>query len=171
MPASLTHRHFTQELHIDDVQALLHAARKLKLAERAQAVEPLLRGKNIAVLCKTPECSEALSFEIAAKGLGARVSRVPADKALARDEASDCGPAARMLGRLYDALECDDLNDDLAARLEKEAGIPVFNGLSSIDHPLRRLLQRQSDEPSDADALTAEDQRYLLQAMLLSALG
>lgn len=124
-----------------DAQAVLGTAETLRRAAEAGVEQPLLKGKNIAVLCEDPGCESANAFAAAASALGARVSRIPADASL-RDAGAGGDTArdmARMLGLLYDAVECDDLPPDVAHRLQGLLNVPVYNGLARGDHPLQRL--------------------------------
>jgi hypothetical protein len=47
--------------------------------------------------------------------------------------------AARLLGRLYDAIDCCDLSSEVVEQIEAHSGVPVFNGLASSAHPMALL--------------------------------
>ena len=78
--------------------------------------------------------------------------------------------AARLLGRLYDAIECDDLPAQLAIDLERDAGVPVFNGLGGPEHASCMLARMMSSADASADEV-AENRHYVLQAMLVRTLA
>jgi ornithine carbamoyltransferase len=139
------------------VQALFSCAQALRRSSEAGSVKPALRGKNIALLCSDPACKAAALFEKAATELGARVTRLPADPALPQGDGA-WRQTARVLGRLYDAVECDEMPLDAAERLQRDAGVPVFRGIARMDHPL------QQARPEGLDP------RYLTQALLLAML-
>ncbi len=146
---------------IGDVDALLVSARLLQQATPASEIRRLLRGKNIGLVCASDDAPDAIFFHRAASELGASVSHirpgVPAGNRLL--------PTARVLGRLYDAIECQGLAPSLVYQLGRDAGVPVFDGLARDDHPtapLARLL--------DGDDSPERKRLLILQAMLLFAL-
>ena len=103
------------------------------------------------------------SFIAAAAELGAKVAHLR----LAQHEVPH---AARLLGRLYDAIECDDLPAQLAIDLERAAGVPVFNGLGGPEHASCMLAKVMSGADASADEV-AENRHYVLQAMLVRTLA
>ncbi len=153
-----------------DARALLDTAQALKRAALAGLDQPLLRGKNIALLCDEGTCAAAEEFRDAATRLGARVSRVQPDPSLLEGADGGASKTARVLGKLYDAVECDELPPKLAARLQHEVGVPVYSGLARNDHPLAKLLDGMRAGVKEA-APEAEDRRYLIQAVLLSTIS
>lgn len=110
----------------------MQLARRLQQASDAGAPVHPLRGKQIALLSHDPQHSAAVSFERAAAALGAHISR----PAL---EAAGSLPGAMLWSRLYDAVACEGEGMRLATRIARDAGVPVFNGLASPDHPLATL--------------------------------
>lgn len=142
---------------------LLRQARAL--ARAGAAGQQLMAGKQLALL--SPDCSDegALEFIQAARALGAHVSFVQAGL----DEASSEGQVnatARVLGQLYDAVECQHLPSGLVKRIARGAGIPVFAGLATPGHPTATLV-----EALDGDATRQVKRRSILQAVLLVSLG
>lgn len=169
MKLSLTQRLLAEvPLSADELQMLLGSADALRRAAAAGIEQPLLRGKNIAVLCNEADCEAADAFTRAATRLGARVARISPDAALQRrdtdaapqrSEADAVRDTARLLGRFYDAVECDELPDEVVERLQRSISVPVYNGLARSDHPLQRQL------PADAD------REFVLQALLVATLA
>lgn len=126
------------ELSHRDVLALLETARALKRAGRSGTSRRLLRGKNVALLSDAPAGAPAQAFDRAAATLGAQVAHIrPQDAGLTTD--LDVSATARMLGRLYDAIECEGLDEPVVDALERHAGVPVFNGLGLPAHPTQAL--------------------------------
>ncbi|WP_051244118.1 hypothetical protein [Azohydromonas australica] len=81
--------------------------------------------------------------------------------------------AARLLGRFYDALDCEGLPADLVHRLRRNCGVPVYEGLGRRDHPLAQLLPHLDADPIQAPGAPAGDvdgHRFLLQALLVHTL-
>lgn len=120
-----------------DLQALLSTAALLKRAKSLDRGWGPLRGRHLALLC-SGRGEAAAAFERAVTDLGATASLLNADEW--RMRAADRVPeAARLLGRLYDAIDCCDLPADVVAQIELHSGVPVFNGLTASDHPLGLL--------------------------------
>jgi ornithine carbamoyltransferase len=123
-----------------DVQSLLDGARAIERAARSATPCRALRGMNIARLGRGLADTGAAAFDRAATELGAQVTPIrPNESRLA--DAGDARRTAGMLGRLYDAIDCSGLPDEQLLTLEREAGVPVFNGLAGRDHPVRVLVE------------------------------
>ncbi|MEJ8813184.1 hypothetical protein WKW77_19010 [Variovorax ureilyticus] len=116
-----------------------------------------LRGRNLALLHThtradgTPGNS---ALQGAAEELGARVALLNfAHPSSPADTGSDVIALARMLGRMYDGIDCHDLDAAVLRTIELHAGVPVFPGLALDTHPARviadlwALCERQT--PAD----------------------
>lgn len=131
-----------------DALALLEMAHTLKRQNGAGSVQRPLHGRNIALLSGKETDRRMLDFRRAATELGARVAHVRSG------EWRFDGPsgAARLLGRLYDGIDCEGIDTATLQQIDREAGVPVFNGLADDDHPSRVLatlldLQNRSGQP------------------------
>lgn len=141
-------------------ERVLDTARALQ-ARRREGVHLPLRGKHFGLLCRDPGAPAALLFRAAAHGLGARVSQVaPVDA----DAVRTIGATAHLLGRLYDAVECQGLSALVVSNLRAQAGIPVYGGVATPEHPSARL----ADGLAGVDG---EQRQLVLQAMLLLSLS
>lgn len=129
-----------EPLAAEDILAIFAAARRLREDARAGTIGKPLHGKNLALLLDTPPGEETSALHRAAQELGARVSEVrfddPAGSASAKDNLR-C--LARMLGRMYDAIDCGTLAPASVRQIEQEAGVPVYEGLGLDHHPARAL--------------------------------
>ncbi|MBL0726421.1 hypothetical protein [Piscinibacter sp. HJYY11] len=136
-----------------DLASLLRTAESLRLAAEAGRPQQPLRGKNIAVMSESGDEQAVQGITAAASALGARVSHirpgVPKD-------------TAPLLGRLYDAIECEGLPDEMVRELERGAGRPVFCGLGVAAADLVAHGRRAS---------TPVNHHYALQALLCSAVA
>ena len=152
-------------LSAQDMNALLVRARELQLAARSGAPQRLLAGKNFGLLCEAADDADAALFQRAAMALGARVAqlRTSLSKLGAPDEVRH---TARVLGRLYDAVECIGMAPDLVNRISAEADVPVFEGIASAQHPTAALARQL-----DGSATLDERRCLVMQAVLLSALA
>lgn len=135
-----------------------------RFAQSGQRQLPL-RGKNLGLLCESDENEEAMRFRRAATDLGARVAHVrPALSA--SSSRADIAETGRMLGRLYDGIECLGLESTVVKRLGAAASVPVYNGIASRNHPTAKLV----DQLGAAHSLD-ESHRFMVQAVLLSTLN
>jgi ornithine carbamoyltransferase len=148
-----------------DMSALLAHARELQAAARAGTAQRALRGKNFGLFCDSADDGDAALFQRAATALGAQVAHLrPSLSELSTPQ--DVRHTARVLGRLYDAIDCVGMSSDLVQRIGADAGVPVFEGIASSRHPTA-VLAEQLD-----GAAAAEDKRCLvIQAVLISALA
>jgi ornithine carbamoyltransferase len=121
----------------DDLLTLLDNAAALRLkAHRLNGWQPL-RGRRFALLCSAPGPG-ADDFSRALGQVGGSVALLGA-KAWA--EQRDLPGAARLLGRLYDAIDGGDVSPALVEHIDRYAGVPVFNGIAQPDHALRLLAE------------------------------
>lgn len=149
-----------------DLGAALGQARALQRAALAGATQPLLRGKNLGLLCPTDNnAAEAALFRRAATELGAHVAQIRAS--LSDGSAlQEVQHTARLLGRLYDAVACQGMPAGLVRQITQAVDMPVFEGLASADHPTA-ILAEQLDPASSA----LERRMFVVQAVLLGALA
>ncbi|MFH0131867.1 ornithine carbamoyltransferase [Variovorax sp. VaC1] len=148
-----------------DVSSLLCRARILQRAALEGATSRPLRGKNLGLLYETPFDAAQALFCGAAEELGARVATMRSSLSL-ESSPQEVQHTARMLGRLYEAVECQDLDPALVRQIGEHAGIPVFDGAAMEDHPAVRLAELLGDKTSLAD-----NQRFMVQALLLENIG
>lgn len=155
----------------DDADALartLQQARALLDAAAAGMPGAGLRGRKLALWCadaSAAETAEALLFRRAATALGAHVALV--QPGLTDDSTPEQVRAtARLLGRLYDAVECQGLAPALVQRFREIAGVPVYDGAATDRHATAALLSQL-----DGAAPAADKRAALLQALLVHSLG
>ena len=158
----------TQSTGMLPARALIASARQLREAAAGGQARSLLRGKNIGLLCERPDGPEAVRFQLAAAELGATVARILPSLAALESE-QQVADTARVLGRLYDALECQGLAPALVQQLQRNAGVPVFGGLGEVGHPIDALAAAWSAEEPPLAPEAAR--RYLLQAALVQGIG
>ena len=148
------------------VTSLLCRARLLQHA--AQAGTPpllLLRGKKLGVLRETQDDAALALFRRAAEELGAHVATMRSGLS-ASSAPQDVQHTARMLGRLYDAVECQGMAPALVQQIARHAGIPVCEGAAMESHATARLAGLLGDTSALAD-----NRRFVLQALLLESMA
>lgn len=155
----------TPQLSPLKVASLLCHARILQRAALAGSTPQLLRGKNLGLLCETPPDEAQALFRHAAEELGAHVAVM---RAILSPESApqEVQHTARMLGRLYDAVECQGIAPALVLQIARHAGIPVSEGAAMEGHPADRLAELLGDRTPLAD-----NRRFVLQALLLDAMA
>ncbi|WP_332820630.1 ornithine carbamoyltransferase [Pseudomonas sp.] len=142
---SLIH-HSAQELRY-----LLDLARDLKRAKYTGTEQQHLKGKNIALIFEKSSTRTRCAFEVAAYDQGANVTFIdPASSQIGHKETMK--DTARVLGRMYDAIEYRGYHQEIVEELAKFAGVPVFNGLTDEYHPTQMLadvltMREHSDKP------------------------
>lgn len=134
MSCSIPHRHLwsAERLSAAELHALLEAATEIKRAKQRDAGWAPLRGRNLAVLAQ-PSDDAALSLGRAVRELGGTPTLLDTRDWQSR-EGTRMAEAARMLGRLYDAVDCGDLPPQLLEQIDAHCDVPVFNGLARPEH-------------------------------------
>jgi len=117
-----------------DLTYILDLARDLKRAKYAGNEVQRLRGKNIALIFEKASTRTRCAFEVAAYDQGANVTYLdPTGSHLGKKESVK--DTARVLGRMYDAIEYRGYGQEIVEELAKWSGVPVFNGLTDEFHP------------------------------------
>ena len=148
-----------------DVNFVLDHARALQLAARAGDLRASLRGRKFGLMCETDDDGDAALFRRAAVELGACVTQLrPSLTVLSTPQ--EVQHTARMLGRLYDAVECQGMAPDLVHRLGIDAGVPVYDGIATQHHPTAKL-----GALLEGDSPPLDKRRFVLQAVLLSTVA
>lgn len=148
-----------------DLSIVLDRARALQLATQAGVFRASLRGRKVGLMCEADDNGEAALFRRAAVELGAHVAHIrPTLTELSTPE--DVQNTARMLGRLYDAVECQGVAADLVHQMGIDAGVPVYDGIASRQHPTAKLVDLLGGDSSALDK-----RRFVLQAVLLSTVA
>jgi len=155
MPYNLRNRNFLKLLDFSpsEIKFLLDLATDLKRAKYAGTEQQRLKGKNIALIFEKASTRTRCSFEVAALDQGAHVSYLgPSGSQIGQKESMR--DTARVLGRIYDAIEYRGYGQDIVEELGKYAGVPVWNGLTNEFHPTQILadfmtMLEHSDKPLD----------------------
>src|SRR4249919_3502316 len=143
----LTVQDFTQR----EFQYLLDLARDLKRAKYARTEQEHLKGKEIVLIFEKSSTRTRCAFEVACHDQGANVTYLdPAGSQIGHKESVK--DTARVLGRMYDAIEFRGYSQEAVEDLAKYAGVPVFNGLTDEYHPTQMVadvltMREHSDKP------------------------
>lgn len=153
MPVDLRHRSFLKELDFtpEEFRFLLELSADLKAAKRAGAERPRLTGRNIALVFEKTSTRTRCAFEVAAHDQGAHVTYLdPTGSQIGHKESVK--DTARVLGRMFDAIEYRGSAQAVIEELAAYAGVPVWNGLTDEWHPTQMLadmltMSEHSDKP------------------------
>ena len=122
----------------EELTYLLDLAADLKAAKRDGREEQRLVGKEIALIFEKDSTRTRCAFEVAAYDQGAHVTFIgPSGSHMGHKETVK--DTARVLGRMYDAIEYRGFGEDTASGLAEWSGVPVYNGLTDEWHPTQIL--------------------------------
>ena len=137
----------------EELTYLLDLSAELKAAKREGREEQRLIGKNIALIFEKDSTRTRCAFEVAAYDQGAHVTFIgPSGSHMGSKETVK--DTARVLGRMYDAIEYRGFGTAVAEELAAYAGVPVYNGLTDEWHPTQILadfltIREQVPKPLD----------------------
>ena len=129
-----------------EIRTLLDLAKDLKAKKKQGIKGNLLEGKNIVLLFEKTSTRTRCSFEVAAMDEGAGVTFLDS-KSSQMGKKESISDTAKVLGRIYDGIEYRGFDQAIVEQLARESGVPVWNGLTDVDHPTQIL----------ADLLTIEE--------------
>jgi ornithine carbamoyltransferase len=133
-------RHFLKlaDFSPEEITYLIDLAAELKAAKKEGREEQKLIGKQIALIFEKDSTRTRCAFEVAAYDQGAHVTFIgPGGSHMGHKETAK--DTARVLGRMYDAIEYRGFGQDVAEELAAHAGVPVYNGLTDEWHPTQIL--------------------------------
>ncbi|TBU83417.1 ornithine carbamoyltransferase [Pseudomonas daroniae] len=134
-----------------ELRFLLDLSRDLKRARYTGTEQQHLKGKNIALIFEKTSTRTRCAFEVAAYDQGANVTYIdPNSSQIGHKESMK--DTARVLGRMYHAIEYRGFKQEIVEELAKYAGVPVFNGLTDEYHPTQMIadvltMLEHSDKP------------------------
>ncbi|MGB3247082.1 MAG: ornithine carbamoyltransferase [Sulfitobacter sp.] len=140
MAFNLKNRHFLtlRDFTPREIGFLLKLAADLKTAKYAGTEVPRLQGKDIALIFEKNSTRTRVGFEVAAYDQGARVTYLgPTGSHIGHKESVK--DTARVLGRIYDAIEYRGFGQTVVQQLADYSGVPVYNGLTDEFHPTQIL--------------------------------
>ena len=121
-----------------DLLDLIDLAASLKRAKREGTESAALTGRNIALIFEKTSTRTRAAFEVAAFDQGAHVTYLdPSGSQMGHKES--IADTARVLGRMYDAIEYRGSAQANVEALAAHAGVPVYNGLTDEWHPTQML--------------------------------
>ncbi|MCX4723104.1 ornithine carbamoyltransferase [Streptomyces sp. NBC_01306] len=180
MAIDLAGRHFLKELDFtaEEFRALVELAAELKAAKKSGTEVQRLRGRNIALIFEKTSTRTRCAFEVAAADQGASTTYLdPSGSQIGHKESFK--DTARVLGRMFDAIEYRGDSQPQVEELAEHAGVPVYNGLTDDWHPTQMLadvltMTEHTDKPLEqivfaylGDARFNMGNSYLITGALL----
>lgn len=152
----LTLKDYTPE----EIEYLIDLAADLKAKKKQGITGNSLKGKNIALIFEKPSTRTRCAFTVGCVDEGGHPEYLGKDDIqLGHKESVE--DTARVLGRMFDGIEFRGFKQDTVEKLAKYSGVPVWNGLTDIDHPTQIL----------ADFLTLKEQFGQLNGLHLVYAG
>ena len=148
MPVSLSGRHFLKLLDYtpDEIRYLIKLSKQFKNLKLSGTPHRYLEGKNIVLLFEKTSTRTRCAFEVGGMDLGMGVTYLdPGSSQMGKKESIE--DTARVLGRMYDGIEYRGFSQEIVEDLAANAGVPVWNGLTTEFHPTQMI----------ADMLTVEE--------------
>jgi ornithine carbamoyltransferase len=145
---------------VPEISALLDLAKQVKAERKSGAVFQRFAGKTLAMLFEKRSTRTRCAFETSfGEEGGYPVFLSTADIQLGSKESLE--DTARVLGRMFSAIQFRGFKQETVETLAKYSGIPVYNGLTDEFHPTQAL----------ADVMTLEENCGLAQGKSLCYVG
>lgn len=144
----------------DEIRYLLDLSKDFKNKKKNNVEHKYLKGKNIVLLFEKTSTRTRCAFEVAGHDLGMGVTYLePGSSQMGKKESIE--DTAKVLGRMYDGIEYRGFAQSNVEILAKNAGVPVWNGLTTEFHPTQML----------ADLMTIEENFGHLEGLNLVFCG
>ncbi|HAA64867.1 MAG TPA: ornithine carbamoyltransferase, partial [Thermoanaerobacter sp.] len=143
-----------------EIRYILDIAKQVKAERKAGVVHQRFLGKTIALIFEKRSTRTRCAFETAFGEEGGHPVFLSTDDIQlgAKESIED---TARVLGRMFDAIEFRGFKQETVEILAKYAGVPVYNGLTDEYHPTQVL----------ADLMTIEEEFGNLKGRKLVFVG
>ncbi len=144
----------------EEIRYLLDLSKDLKEKKKNNIPHEYLKSKNIVLLFEKTSTRTRCAFEVAGRDLGMGVTYLdPGSSQMGKKES--ISDTAKVLGRMYDGIEYRGFEQSIVETLANNAGVPVWNGLTTEFHPTQML----------ADVLTIEENFGYLKGIKLVFMG
>jgi ornithine carbamoyltransferase len=174
MTINLKGRSFVKELDFtpQELTYLLDLSKRLKADKKTGRETRRLIGKNIALIFEKDSTRTRCAFEVAAYDQGAHTTYLgPTGSQIGTKETIK--DTARVLGRMYDAIEYRGFGQNIVETLVQYSGVPVYNGLTNEFHPtqiladLLTMIEHSSKDTDEISYCYLGDARYNMGNSLL----
>ncbi len=162
MGVNLSGRSFLKLLDFTpaEITYLIDLADDFKRLKRTGTPHRYLEGKNIVLLFEKTSTRTRCSFEVSGMDLGMGVTYLdPGSSQMGKKESIE--DTARVLGRMYDGIEYRGFAQEIVEDLARNAGVPVWNGLTTEFHPTQMI----------ADMMTIREKLGRLKGLNFTFMG
>ena len=162
MKMNLKNRNFLKLMDFtpEELEYMIDLAADLKAKKKAGIPHVTHQGKNLALIFEKSSTRTRCAFEVAAYDIGMNTVYLdPTSSQIGKKESIP--DTARVLGRMFDAIEYRGFEQERVETLAEYAGVPVMNGLTDEAHPTQIL----------ADFLTIKEHLGKLQGVKLVFMG
>lgn len=144
----------------EEIRYFLDLAHKLKADKKNGCEKQTMKGKNIALIFEKTSTRTRCSFEVAAADQGAHTTYLgPTGSQIGVKESMK--DTARVLGRMYDAIEYRGFAQKTVEELAQYSGVPVWNGLTDEFHPTQIIADFMTMEEHSSKPLNKISYAYL----------
>jgi ornithine carbamoyltransferase len=144
------------DLSSEDIRLLISNAIDMK----AEGWSSLLSGKTLVLVFEKPSLRTRVSFEIAMRQLGGYSLYLSPDE-VGLGKRESVPDVAHVLSRYADAIAARTFAHQTLEVLANNAGVPVINALSDLEHPCQAL----------ADLLTIYEKKETLEGITIAYIG
>ncbi|MCL1996531.1 MAG: ornithine carbamoyltransferase [Defluviitaleaceae bacterium] len=128
-----------------EIRYLLDLSHDLKSKKRSGIIGKQLQGKNIVLLFEKASTRTRCAFEVATYDEGGHITFLDSGSSqMGKKESLE--DTAKVLGRYYDGIEYRGFDQKVVEDLAKYSGVPVYNGLTDVDHPTQILADLMTIE-------------------------
>ena len=129
----------------EEIRYMLDLSHDLKAKKRSGVIGEGLRGKHIVLLFEKASTRTRCAFEVAATDEGGHVTFLDSNSSqMGKKESLE--DSAKVLGRYYDGIEYRGFDQKVVEDLARFSGVPVWNGLTDVDHPTQILADLMTIE-------------------------
>ena len=147
MPVNMKGKSFLTLMDLSplEIRHLLDLSHDLKAKKRAGLHGEALKGKNIVLLFEKTSTRTRCAFEVAVHDEGGHVTFLdPGSSQMGKKESME--DTAKVLGRFFDGIEYRGYDQAVVECLARHSGVPVYNGLTDVDHPTQIIADMMTME-------------------------
>ncbi len=127
-----------KDFSTEEIKYLIELSERLKEKKKAGIFDKKLENKNIALIFEKPSTRTRCAFTVACVDEGAHPEFLGKnDIQLGHKESVE--DTARVLGRIFDGIQFRGFSQEVVEKLAQYSGVPVWNGLTDVDHPTQVL--------------------------------
>jgi ornithine carbamoyltransferase len=140
------------DFEVQEIRYLLELAKTVKAESKRGELHRRFTGKTIALLFEKNSTRTRCAFETAFGEEGGHPVFLSKDD-IHLGEKESLEDTARVLGRMFNAIQFRGFKQYTAETLAKYSGVPVYNGLTDDFHPTQALADMMTMEECFGDLL------------------